>query len=452
MSLFSIINGTKMKMLQGIPGPTPHFPLGNAGDFLNGRPWQACARYGREYGGLTLAWTLNNPVLVLNDPDLVAEVLIERTNDFYKDQPVAALTPVITNKTPFVLNGAAWAAAREQAPFSQSWFPEWLQERIAVVYDYVLGQAGQLRAMGETDSYKAIQRLTFDAFSMAALGTTLGDRGYDPFMEMACTGNVRIKSALPVLPPPIRPSFYKAYKKWYSLFRDIVGEMWQNPDDNATDLVNTVRRHGTTLSPDDLSISVANIFYGGVFSAASGITNTLFHLARNPEIRGKLIEEASAAEGLNADALDSMSYLDCCLLESLRILPPVPFFSRNSRKDATITFAGHTIPKNTAFFISNWFLHHDGDHYHDPQGYNPSRWTPEFKAANPLGSGYFYPFGRGPRTCLGMPFAMMQMKTILAALLKEVHLEIGASQAYCEGFFFGVMVPYKLMGKFVNNI
>src|SRR5580704_437872 len=103
--LFRAANSSTLSKFQGVPGPVPSFPLGTALDFLGSRwPWEVCADYARQYGGLSLAWFLGKPTLVLNDPELIEEVLVTNWKDYYKNDPVAALKPVITEKSLFISN------------------------------------------------------------------------------------------------------------------------------------------------------------------------------------------------------------------------------------------------------------------------------------------------------------------------------------------------------------
>src|SRR4051794_1576397 len=85
--LFRLLHRRKMAAFKGIPGPPPGFPFGNALDFVGRHPWEVCAGYGRVHGGMALAWVLGTPVLVLNDPTLIARVLGEGSAGYYKDAP-----------------------------------------------------------------------------------------------------------------------------------------------------------------------------------------------------------------------------------------------------------------------------------------------------------------------------------------------------------------------------
>jgi len=92
-SLFRLFYGSRIQRFAAIPGPTPIFPFGTILEFRGTRPWDVCAAYEREYGPVTLIWIGSRPVVVLNDPDLIREVLVTKWKDYYKDEPTKAFQP-----------------------------------------------------------------------------------------------------------------------------------------------------------------------------------------------------------------------------------------------------------------------------------------------------------------------------------------------------------------------
>ena len=201
---------------------------------------------------------------------------------------------------------------------------------------------------------------------------------------------------------------------------------------------------------------MANIFYGGVFSVTSVLATSLYLLARDPAAEGRLREEVRGltAQGGDFDraALEGCAYLDAVLREAMRFYPPVPLYFRNVVPDRAIEFAGRTVPADTLLFVTNWFLHRESPHWRAPERFDPGRWLDGGSGRDPLGSDYFFPFGRGPRTCLGMPFALFFLKLALATIVAESHVEIDRSIDYIQDFFFGVMMPKGLECRFRPGI
>jgi cytochrome P450 len=451
--LFRLFHGSKMRALEGFLGPAPSFPFGNGLDFMGQLPWEVCNRYAREYGGVTLVWMGGRPALVLNDPKLIGEVLDSRADDFYKDAPRTALSPVLTDNGPFIANGADGSAQREAHPFCMDGLREWMASQVEPMREMLREGIRLLKDLPEpVDVGQTVQHLGFDAFSVAVWGHVLGADVYEWFLTLAKTGDRRMKldGTAPLL-PPLNPWFYAARRKWFALFSSLI-ERAKAPDQPRSDLLAEWLRRGKASS-DAFRDAMANIFFGGVFSTFSAVTTSLYLLAHNPAVDQRLRAELGAlAErepDYGLDALEGCAYLDCVLREVLRVYSPVPLYFRNSANNRSVSLGGHTISPNTLLSISNTFLHHDPAHWSDPERFDPGRWENGGAERDPFGSGWYFPFGRGPRTCLGQPFALFAMKLTIAELLMNSRLELDLSQPYRQDFFFGVMTPKGLKGRFL---
>jgi cytochrome P450 len=450
--VFRWFNRSKIDAMAGLPGPAPSFPAGNATDLLGDRPWEVCADYGRKYGPVTLIWIFGSPTLVLNGAEQIGEVLQTRRDEFYKASPTDALRPVITDNCPFICNGEDWQFKRENHPFSTPDLSAWLDTQVAPMRAQL---AAGIQAMvarsrsGPLDLLEEVQRLSFDAFSVAVWGKPLGNDAYTWFVTLGDEGDFRIKS--PVSLPVLSPRFYLHKRRWYALYARLIQEAKGQADPSRGDLMSVLLRRGTKLTPDGFKDSLANIFFGGIFSVTSAVTTTLYLLALNPQEATKL---QGALDGLGlADARFDRATLEAChpldhvLREALRYYCPVPMYSRNTLKTKTVSFAGKDLPPNTSMFITNWLLHRSPEHWVDADRFLPDRWANDGVARDPLGSGYFFPFGRGPRMCVGLPFAMFYMKLALAALLTRSRVSLDPTQPYVQKMHFGVMSPQDLQAR-----
>ena len=198
--------------------------------------------------------------------------------------------------------------------------------------------------------------------------------------------------------------------------------------------------------------ALANLFFDGVFATFSTVTTSLYELSQNPAVEQRLRAELALLVERDPDygleTLESCVYLDCVLRETMRLYSPKPLLFRNSAKEWSVSLGGHTLPPNTLLLISNWFLHHDPAHWTDPQRFDPSRWENGGTERDPLGSGWYFPFGRGPGTCMGQPFALFAMKLTLAEILTHSRLELESSPTCQLDYFFGSATPKGLKGRF----
>jgi cytochrome P450 len=262
---------------------------------------------------------------------------------------------------------------------------------------------------------------------------------------MGDVGSRRMTSPLVFL-PPLSPRFYAARRRWTRTFAARLDAARRRPDPTQRDLLHLSLPQSQALSDDTYRVLLATMFYGGVYSVTSGIVTALYHLSRYPDIAAEVRNELRSLVGRNPDidlaALEGCRHLDAVLRESLRLLPPVPIFLRNVRRDQAASLGGYSLPPNTPIIITTWALHRSSEHWEAADEFRPARWLGGVAEANPLGSDYFFPFGRGPRTCIGQSWALFSMKLTLAVLLSEVTVQVSGD--YRQSFYFGVMLPRGL--------
>ena len=120
------------------------------------------------------------------------------------------------------------------------------------------------------------------------------------------------------------------------------------------------------------------------------------------------------------EELAKLLYLEQVVNETLRMFPPLPFITRDARESRT--YGTVTIPAGSAVYIPITEVHRDPTHYPDPEVFDPDRFNEENKAKrNPMA---FMPFGQGPRICIGMRLAYLELKTALVKVLRKVKVEL----------------------------
>ncbi|MEM7183786.1 MAG: cytochrome P450 [Spirochaetota bacterium] len=454
--LFNFFNKAIVEEYADFPGPPPSFPFGNALDFLGAQPWEVTTGFAANYGPIYVVWFANKPQIAINAPEYFRAVLVDKSwKQYHKDSPIEALEPVITKYTPFLANPPQWKSMRKRDPFSSTWFDDWLQAQIAplraslVVRSKELAETSKLYTL---DSLPVLQRMSFDAFSISAIGKYLPDKIYDLFVSLGKTGSKRL-TTLFLTKKVLNPFFYPKRKKWLGYFKEQIANSYANPNDAATDLLQWVRRYGSELSDEAATASTADIFYGGAYSVTSVLV-TAFYFLGLPENREILDTFKKAAKKLFHEKpnftyadLQEVEILEQIIRECMRIFPPVPFYSRNSSTTQVLYLNDYRVPTNTPIIISNYYLQRSDKHWDEPLTFQPSRWTKEVRKNNPYDSDYFFPFGRGPRACMGMPFALMYIRIALISFYAHARFELATKANYEQSFFFGVMLPKGVKGK-----
>jgi cytochrome P450 len=122
--------------------------------------------------------------------------------------------------------------------------------------------------------------------------------------------------------------------------------------------------------------------------------------------------------------LERLTYTRMILSESMRLYPPAWIIGRLAIHDVTV--GGYRLPAGSTLILSPWVMHHDARHYPDPFRFDPERWTPEAQAARPKFA--YFPFGGGPRRCIGEPFAWMEGILLLATIGRQWWMRLAPGQ------------------------
>ncbi|XP_023239640.1 cytochrome P450 4C1-like isoform X2 [Centruroides sculpturatus] len=176
-----------------------------------------------------------------------------------------------------------------------------------------------------------------------------------------------------------------------------------------------------TLSEEDIREEVDGIMLAGQDTSTMGVSWTLYFLGLYDDFQQKVYEELYHIFGddvdrkITTDDLKKMKYLECVIKEALRIYPPVPFIFR--RNPSSLIVDGYNLPPNSSYIIGIHAIHHNPTVFENPEVFDPDRFLPEnCEKRNPFA---FLPFSAGPRNCIGQKYAMVEMKTILANILRQ---------------------------------
>ncbi|KAK4878614.1 hypothetical protein RN001_011120 [Aquatica leii] len=187
------------------------------------------------------------------------------------------------------------------------------------------------------------------------------------------------------------------------------------------------------LMKDDSGLTIeeiaaqAFVFFGAGFETSSTVMMyCLLELSLNQDIQEKLRAEVNNVmnrhDQVTYDGLNDLVYMRQVLDEVMRKHPPLAFLTRACSKDYQIPNTNVVLKKDTAILISIFGLQHDPEYFPEPEKFDPERFSPENKEK--LTPFSYMPFGEGPRLCIGLRFAFLQMKIALSMLLKDYKFSI----------------------------
>jgi len=175
---------------------------------------------------------------------------------------------------------------------------------------------------------------------------------------------------------------------------------------------------GHTLADKHIHDQVLTFIAAGHETAQNTLSWTFYLLSQHPAVREKLLHELQTVLAGHAPTVEDLAhlpYLEWVINESWRMLPPAWTQGRRSIED--IELDGYHIPAGTTFIVSQWVIHNLPDIWGDPEAFRPERWDPANEQKVPQGA--YFPFGGGSHMCIGMPFAQMETKLLLATILQK---------------------------------
>ncbi len=414
---------------QRVPGPPRRFP-GSHLFALRRDPLAFLTRLAREHGDVARFRLGPVDVHLVNRPDWIRDVLVTHADLFHKGRGLERAKRLLgegllTSEDPVHLR---------QRRMMQ---PAFHRDRIAAYADVMTAQAERMSARwrgGETrDLAQEMSRLT-----LAVVGRTLFDSDVEAEADeigdaltiaLGLFGRTFSLPFFPVidrLPLPSNRRFAKARARIDATIGRLIAERRRAPGgrtDLLTLLVQASDTEGDGTGMNDVQVrdEAVTIFLAGHETTANALTWTWYLLSRNPEVEARLHAEVDALGAPPGFAdLPKLGYTEMVLAESMRLFPPAWIIGRRAMTDYEV--GGYRIRRGSIVVCSQWVTHRDPRFFPDPERFDPERFRPEAKEARPKFA--YFPFGGGPRVCIGEGFAWMEGMLLLAAVARRWRLRL----------------------------
>ncbi|KAI7815567.1 cytochrome p450 [Rhyzopertha dominica] len=188
------------------------------------------------------------------------------------------------------------------------------------------------------------------------------------------------------------------------------------------DLMIEASQNGVVINDEEIKEQVDTIMFEGHDTTAAGSSFFLCMMGVHQHIQDRVIQELDEIFGDSdrpatfADTLE-MKYLERCLMETLRLYPPVPIIAREMKEDLKLASGDYTIPAGATVVIGTFKLHRKPEIYPNPNKFDPDNFLPERTANRHYYA--FVPFSAGPRSCVGRKYAMLKLKILLSTILRN---------------------------------
>jgi cytochrome P450 len=181
--------------------------------------------------------------------------------------------------------------------------------------------------------------------------------------------------------------------------------------------------HDRAMTDRQVRDEAMTIFLAGHETTANALTWTWYLLSQSPDVERRLHDEIDAVLGdrlPEVTDLPALGFVERVVTESMRLYPPAWIIGRRALGDHAI--GGFVAPARSIFVMSPYVIHRDARFYPDPERFDPDRWTPGFRASLPRFA--YFPFGGGPRQCIGESFAWMELVLVLATVAQQWSLAL----------------------------
>jgi cytochrome P450 len=232
-------------------------------------------------------------------------------------------------------------------------------------------------------------------------------------------------------PLPSTRRFERARAELDAIVYRIIAERRQSSGDRG-DLLSMLlaaqdEDTGERMSDTQVHDEVMTIFLAGHETTAVALTWTWYILSRHPHIAEGLRAELREVHGGRAPTvqdLPALKYTEMLLQETLRLFPPAWLMTRMPREEDKI--GGYRIPARTPVYLCQYITHRHPDFWDNPEGVDPERFSPERSAGRHRWA--YFPFGGGPRQCIGSAFALMEAQLVLATIAQHCRLDLVPGQ------------------------
>jgi cytochrome P450 len=425
------------------PGPRPGwFGCSILADFRKD-PLIQLYRLHRDYGDAVSYRIGPYRQYLFFHPDQVRELLVSKAKAFQRFPHPMRVLRQWNGESVLIAEGDKWLRKRRLVqPALQ---PKRLAEYLPAMWAEALKQCDRWQALlagteGEKttlDVQPEMNGLTLNVVAQTMFASDLGAEAAAIGAAVATLSQIGVEelSSAFILPRWVPTARNRRKNAAIGVIDQVVRRMiaeHEGATAPGTDLLSALLTHIETdadgtrhqLAREEIRDELTTLLLAGHDTTAAGLTWTLYHLAANPEIQDRLREEVDGVLGQRSPTFEDIGHmrlLDRVVKESLRLRPPaIGVFFRQALEDVVI--GGWQLRKGALAGSYSWVTQRDPRWFPEPENFDPDRFLPERFAQLPLGS--YFPFGAGPRMCIGMGMAALEIQVVVAAFMQRFRFAV----------------------------
>jgi cytochrome P450 len=394
-------------------------------------------RVAREYGDIVRLNIGFQDRIFLNHPDYIEQALVIQQAKFHKSELTKRIVEGLLGQGLLISEGDFWRRQRRlaQPAFHRARINEYASAMTEIAQSHI----HDWRDGEQRDLAREMMALTLEVAVRTLFGTALPDEAHQvghsmTFLMRYQLSRQRSPFRIPETWPTPRNKRAQRERDYLdSLVYRIIQERQSQPlnsnhhNDLLSLLMSAMDEDGTQMTPKQLRDETMTLFLAGHETTAQMLAWTWYLLGENRAVEARLQEELHGVLGGRSPEpsdFPKLPYLYAVMREVLRLYPPAYITARTSIEPTQI--AGYDFPAGSTMLMSQWVMHRDARYYDDPDTFRPERWLEGL--ADRLPAGAYFPFGDGPRRCIGQGFAMLEAAIVIATLAQNFQFRLVTSR------------------------
>ncbi len=405
------------------PGPKPRPIVGNLLEFRKDQ-LGFITRLQGQYDKAFTFYFGKSPMVMFTTPEAVRYVLVEHAKNFIMGEIMQGLRLLLGDG---LLTTDGEFHRRQRRLMLPAFHRKRVESYRDAMIDYTERMLEHWQPGQQVDIAVEMQRLTLRIVAKAlfdvdltresqALGAAFDDAREYPNRRRYSFRALRIN-----LPFTAYGKFVRAKALLDKTVYDIIAQRRETGEDKG-DVVSMLLaardEDGSALNDVQVRDQLMTLLAAGHETTANALTWTFYLLSQNLEERDKLLTELHSVLNGRSPTVEDLArlpYLEMVVKESMRLFPPAWIMGRRAIEDYDLE--GYHLPAGSFVLLSPWVIHHKAEYFAEPQRFWPERFDPEKGEEQPPFA--YFPFGAGPRMCIGSTFAMMEARLLLATILQH---------------------------------
>ena len=394
-------------------------------------PLNTFGRIARECGDVAYFKVGGKDMFIISNPEYIKEVIINHHQDFVKSDSLKIAKPLLGEG---LLTSEGDFHHRQRRLVQPAFNHERVNSYAKVMVERSLENSNAWKDGEILDIHAEMMRLTLAIVAKTLFGAYMDDE--------AATVSDALTSALESLHKLKTPGsrvlrrlqisgdnqIERSKKTLDAIVYRIIDERLKSGGEDKGDLLSMLLQardkegDGTGMSELQVRDEAMTLFLAGHETTAKALTWSWYLISENPEVESKLhaeLDAVLAGRPPTAQDFPKLEYTTKIMTEALRLYPPS--WTLGVKVIKPFTVAGFPMPVGATLVMSQFLVQRDARFFSEPEKFIPERWTPEFRRSLPRFA--YFPFGGGPRVCVGEPFAWMEGVLVIATIAQKWRLK-----------------------------